>query len=524
MAPLHDTHSHAHEEDVPGTVNLQADEGAETGYGQALFPVPSADPNDPLQWSYLKKSIILAIVSLYSFLANTSLLGPSVYIGIFMETFEVDPTAASGLISYPNLSFGFGALILVPLFIKIGRRPVLILSMMLYCGGLLGCALSNSYGSLMACRVIHTLGSGICEVIPIQLVNDIFFIHERGKKLGWYTVCLCLGSTAPLYAGYMLAGGYEWRLFFWVEFAFGCALLILTFFFVEETRYHRVLPADPATPSVDVDGKEDVKHIRDVEEMQIPPRKTRMQQLSLWSGIDHNAHFFTIALRSFTYYLVPVALWVNTTYGIYIGLGALTFNYTFPMKIVQPPYNWSPTNSGLIAVASAIGFFLAIPLTPSSDILAARLTKKNGYIREAEMRLGALLPPMIIAPLGLVVYGLTAEYDLHWIGYFFGVAMDQWGAYFYFTFTMAYAIDSYSANLPELLIATNLGKSAISFGMGYGVLDWILERGYAPVISGIYMAVMLINNLVVIIFMIWGKRIRIFMANSWVGRLHTKSA
>ena len=140
------------------------------------------------------------------------------------------------------------------------------------------------------------------------------------------------------------------------------------------------------------------------------------------------------------------------------------------------------------------------------------------------MRLGALLPPMIIAPLGLVVYGLTAEYDLHWIGYFFGVAMDQWGAYFYFTFTMAYAIDSYSANLPELLIATNLGKSAISFGMGYGVLDWILERGYAPVISGIYMAVMLINNLVVIIFMIWGKRIRIFMANSWVGRLHTKSA
>ena len=24
-----------------------------------------------------------------------------------------------------------------------------------------------------------------------------------------------------------------------------------------------------------------------------------------------------------------------------IGLGALTFNYTFPLKIVEPPYNWS---------------------------------------------------------------------------------------------------------------------------------------------------------------------------------------
>jgi hypothetical protein len=44
--------------------------------------------------------------------------------------------------------------------------------------------------------------------------------------------------------------------------------------------------------------------------------------------------------------------------------------------------------------------------------------------------------------------------------------MCQFSAYFYFTYTIAYAVDSYSASLPELLIATNLGKSAISFGMG----------------------------------------------------------
>jgi len=62
-------YSHAHEEDVPGTVNLKAigklrfhllchsflldtnfiKEGDDTFMGQALFPVPSQDPNDPLQ-------------------------------------------------------------------------------------------------------------------------------------------------------------------------------------------------------------------------------------------------------------------------------------------------------------------------------------------------------------------------------------------------------------------------------------------------------------------------------------------
>ena len=58
------------------------------------------------------------------------------------------------------------------------------------------------------------------------------------------------------------------------------------------------------------------------------------------------------------------------------------------------------------------------------------------------MRLGVLWPAGIIAPCGLIVYGLTAQHNLHWIGYFAGVAMCDWGSYFFFTFTLAYAIDS----------------------------------------------------------------------------------
>jgi hypothetical protein len=52
--------------------------------------------------------MILVIVSLYSFLGNSALLGPSVYIGIYSQEFGITPSTASGLISYPNLAFGFG--------------------------------------------------------------------------------------------------------------------------------------------------------------------------------------------------------------------------------------------------------------------------------------------------------------------------------------------------------------------------------------------------------------------------------
>jgi MFS family permease len=56
-----------------------------------------------------------------------------------------------------------------------------------YCGGLLACSQVTSYEGLMAARVIHCFASSVCEALPVQLVNDIFFLHERGKRLGYYT-------------------------------------------------------------------------------------------------------------------------------------------------------------------------------------------------------------------------------------------------------------------------------------------------------------------------------------------------
>jgi hypothetical protein len=321
----------------------------------------------------------------------------------------------------------------------------------------------------------------------------------------------------------MLASGYSWRLFFYVVFAFAVALLIFAFFIVEESSYNRTSPISPTPSSTITPTLSPEKPILDTSELAantIPPRKTYLQTLHPWSGINHQQEFWILIPRSFTYFLVPQVLWVITSFGIYIGLGALAFNYTFPLKITAPPYSWSQTSSGLIAIATVLGYLFALPFLSSSDRLAAHLTRKNGGIREAEMRLGVILPAMLIAPAGIVLYGLAAEYNLHWIAYFFGVALDQWGSLFYFTFTLAYAVDSYQANTAEMLIAMNLGKQAISFGMGVYLLDWILERGFAVTISGIFAAVLLANNLALVGFMWKGKSMRRYMAGTWLARLH----
>ena len=144
----------------------------------------------------------------------------------------------------------------------------------------------------------------------------------------------------------MLAGGYSWRLYFYVEVAFAGLLLILAFFFVEETTYKRDTPNGATSPNHSGDRKvfsqEEVEKdgvpINHVEvQTLVPPRRTFVQTLKPWSAINHDEEFFMTIARSFTYYLVPSVLWVVTSFGIYIGLGALVFNYTFPIKIVAPP-------------------------------------------------------------------------------------------------------------------------------------------------------------------------------------------
>jgi len=153
----------------------------------------------------------------------------------------------------------------------------------------------------MGWRVLHGLGSGVCEALPIQLVNDIFFLHERGSKIGYYTVCLCLGATGPLYAGYMLAAGLGWRLFFYVEAAFAGALLIASFFFVEESAYKRVIPVATSPMRQETGDRKD-SYANELELTQVlthvPTRKSYVETLKPWDKVDKQAPFWKTMVRS----------------------------------------------------------------------------------------------------------------------------------------------------------------------------------------------------------------------------------
>lgn len=141
----------------------------------------------------------------------------------------------------------------------------------------------------------------------------------------------------------MLSTGPTWRTFNYSVLGFSVAMLVLAFLFVEESAYDRSAHMDSGISASASDGSGDQEKVHSTTLEQtpsIPARKSFVSTLKPWGGVDHQVPFFAMMYRSFTYFLVPQVLWVITTFGLNIGLGALTFNFVFPIKITAPPYNW----------------------------------------------------------------------------------------------------------------------------------------------------------------------------------------
>jgi MFS family permease len=81
------------------------------------------------------------------------------------------------------ISLALGPLLWLPLANHYGRRPVWLLSTL--GGGLfnVGCALSGSYGLLMALRILQALFISPGIAMGQAVVAESFFAHERARKM-----------------------------------------------------------------------------------------------------------------------------------------------------------------------------------------------------------------------------------------------------------------------------------------------------------------------------------------------------
>jgi multidrug resistance protein len=114
-----------------------------------------------------------------------------------------------------------------PLSDTLGRRPVYLLTLSIYCAGNIGLALNkSSYAALLALRALQSLGASAAYSVSFGVVADVCVPSERGRMLGPVSMALNLGAcVGPVVGGWVgyKSGKYEW--IFWTLLIIGGLLL-----------------------------------------------------------------------------------------------------------------------------------------------------------------------------------------------------------------------------------------------------------------------------------------------------------
>ena len=433
--------------DLAGTLNIKHD--SEGGHKDVvLLPQPSKDFDDPLNWSRWRKLLAANVLLLVVFMGDIMCTLLSAALLVIEKDTGISVSTLNQGIGVMYLFFGWSNLLWQPLGLTIGRRPVILVSLL----GMIGCSVWTAYvkssGEWYANRVLIGFFYGPIETLVEICLADLFFVHERGYWLGIY----CWDLFAIPFLGSVPAGfvatNLGWDYIQYITSAICGGLFLIVFFFLEETMFYREPVQEEIALETSGTSDDDAKQ-RDqkeppsaetaaIDEKNAPPmekpaesdlgevvtKKTYLEKLKFWGarrpGQPNN--FFRSFWMPFTLVRFPVVLFS----GILVGSVLMWFNAinaTISLVLSAPPYNFSSDMVGVMFIAPFIGCTIGCIFAGiSADKFAVWVARKHGGIFEPEYRLWMALLPLILHPVGCILFGVGAHHGIHWMGIAVGLA------------------------------------------------------------------------------------------------------
>ncbi len=144
-------------------------------------------------------------------------------------------TAVQGTITLYFLAFGLSQFLWGPMADAWGRKPPLVLGILLFAAGSVGCALAPTVEWLTAARFVQGVGGAAVGVVPRAVVRDRFRDVEATRLMAMVMLVIAVSPMlAPLAGSLVLAFG-GWRLIFAVLVAVAAMSLLVTLFALPET-------------------------------------------------------------------------------------------------------------------------------------------------------------------------------------------------------------------------------------------------------------------------------------------------
>ncbi|KUL83666.1 hypothetical protein ZTR_11062 [Talaromyces verruculosus] len=440
-----------------------------------LIPQPSDDPYDPLNWPLWRRDLILAILSLVAVICATMspiMAANTVTIAL---VFRKDFTQVALLTGYHLLGVGTA-----------------------WAGGSKG-----NWRSLVAARVFQGFALAPFEALVNACVGDLFFMHERGKRMAFSNVALFGGAfLTPVVVGKMTATlGWQWSFYF--VSIFTAAALPLVFFFVPETAYRRAeyLNMDfsgdisanhaPGSQTGIVDSPGDTHGSSENTQEKPHPsgpgneitnttnsQYSYWQTLRLFNGRKTDENFLKLFLRPFPLFFHPGILWACLTQSVLIGW-TVFIGVVLAAVFLGPPLWFDQVKTGYLYTGAFVGSILGLVFSGLlSDWINKRMIKLNKGTYEPEFRIILVFFQLLFSGIGLYGFGITAE-NVKRYGW---LIPDVFFAFVVMGMVMGavssalYIVDAHRQISVEAFTCMLFFKNVFSFVLTFFAYDWLVVK------------------------------------------------
>ncbi|OOO12237.1 major facilitator superfamily MFS_1 [Aspergillus oryzae] len=439
----------------PGTTKLEERHGVESEF--KLSPTPSDDPDDPLNWSPLRKAVNFGLTCsyvLFTFvLVDINSLAYRGYmseLGLTYATFN----QASGS-NFAGLAIG--CLLFIPCVQKFWPSPYLL------------------------AHLLAGLAGSISEAVVMITIVDLFFVHQHARMNGIFLFMQSLGSTrGPIAAGYIVVS-MGWRWMWWMIAIFLGVNLILVLFFFEEPKYIPLVVGHSGRSGLDQESAikyDDDQKIATPSTLRVATRstvdarhsrKTVRQRLAFVTKTDMPIvqHFYQPLLILFSF---PAVAYMAITYGTILACASAI---------------------GLFHLGGFLGTFIATLTVPAqNDWFIVRAAKKNGGVFEPEMRLWMSIPGALLNCAGHALGDARADVAL------------------------TYLTDCYPDILGDALNSIVFVRNGFAMVVRFAFTPWVTGMGIQNSFILISMLALLTVTLPILL-MIYGKRARASTADKY---------
>ncbi|GME62540.1 putative mfs multidrug protein [Neofusicoccum parvum] len=406
----------------------------------AVYWDNETDASNPMNWSSARKWTTICLLSLITLVTPlaSSMFAPGV--PQVLRTFDsTNDILATLVVSIYILGFALGPLVIAPLSEMFGRVPLYNVSNVGFVAFTVACAAAQSLNMLIIFRFFAGCFGAACLTIGGGTIADLMPPEKRGGAMAVWATGPLLGPVIGPICGGFLVEAMGWRWVFWLLAILAGAISVACLICFRET-YAPIILARKAARLREESGNPDLRSKLDMglTKRELLRRATiRPTKMLVRSPI-----------------VAAMSLYSAFIFGILYLLFA-TFTFVF-----EKQYGFGPSIVGLAFIGIGVGMLMGLVLVGTLSDASLKRTKARGEPLKPEHRLPAwVVLPALCLPVGLLVYGWTAQYHVHWAVPIAGTMVIGFGGLCIHMCIQTYLVDAFTAQAASALAANSVLRS-----------------------------------------------------------------